>query len=179
VAFWSASGYLGAFLRAMNVIQGTAERRPLTRTLPLRLGLTAAVGVLLVACVFLVVFTGDLARRTGEAIGIGSAAVTAWNLAKWPVLLFLVAVLFALLYRAPSGLRSTRRWITPGSLTAVLLWIVVSALFGLYLSTLASYERTYGTLSGIVVFLVWLWLSNIAVLLGATLDTELQQSPAD
>jgi membrane protein len=176
VAFWSASGYLGAFLRAMDSIYGVDRRRPLLRTLPLRLGLTAIVGMLLIACVFLAVFTGDVARRAGQAMGIGSTSVTVWNVLKWPVLLFLVAVLFALLYRAPSGLRAGGRlWVTPGSLTAVLLWVAVSAAFGLYLTTLASYQRTYGALSGVIVFLIWLWLTNIVVLLGAAIDAELER----
>ncbi len=178
VAFWSASGYLGAFLRAMDAIHGVEDRRSLTRTLPLRLGLTAIVGLLVLVCALLLVFTGDLARRTGEALGVGEAGVTLWNLAKWPALLLLVAVLFALLYRAPSGIRSDRRWLTRGSVTAVLLWIAVSALFGVYLSTVASYQRTYGALSSAIVFLVWLWLTNIVVLLGAALDAELDRPSA-
>ena len=176
VAFWSASGYIAAFLRILNEIHDVPAERPAKRALPLRLGLTAIVGVLLIVCVFLVVFTGNLARRTGEAIGLGSAAVTAWNIAKWPVLLVLVAVVITLLYRAGPHAEDRPRWITPGSLTAVLLWVVLSALFGVYLATLASYERTYGALSGVIIFLVWLWLTNVAVLLGAALDAELDRT---
>lgn len=176
VAFWSASGYVAAFLRTLHAIHDVPPARSVKRTLPLRLGLTAVVGVLLVVCVFLVVFTGDLARRTGEAIGLGSAAVTAWNIAKWPVLLILVAMVIALLYRAGPHAQDRPRLVTPGSLAAVALWIVVSALFGVYLATLASYERTYGALSSVIIFLVWLWLTNLAVLIGAELDAEVDRT---
>jgi membrane protein len=175
-AFWSASGYVAAFLRTLHAIHGERPERSMKRALPLRLGLTALVGVLLIVCVFLVVFTGDLARRTGALIGLGSAAVTAWNIAKWPVLLFLVATVIALLYRAGPHAHDRPRLVTPGSLTAVGLWILLSALFGGYLATLASYQRTYGALSSVIIFLVWLWLTNLAVLLGAELDAELDRS---
>lgn len=181
IAFWSASGYLAAFIRAMAAVwtAGNGEQaQPAKRSLPLRLGLTATVGALLVVCVFLVVFTGDLAKRAGEQLGVGSAGLTAWNIAKWPVLVLLVAMLLALLYRTAPGRRGRAGWITPGSIIAVLLWIVISALFGLYLATFADYQRTYGALSGVIIFLVWLWLTNIAVLLGADLDAQLDRAPA-
>jgi membrane protein len=176
VAFWSASGYLSAFLRTLNAIHGIPANRARTGSLLRQLGLTAIVGLLLVVCVFLVIFTGDVARRMGEAIGIGSAGVTAWSIAKWPVLLALVAAVISLLYRAGPHAEHRPRWISPGGLTAVLVWIVVSALFGVYLSTLASYERTYGALSSVIIFLIWLWLTNLAVLFGAELDAELDRS---
>jgi len=176
VAFWSASGYVAAFLRALDAIHGVRTVRPMKRALPLRLGLTALVGVLLIVCVFIVVFTGGLAERLGDVIGLGSTAVTVWDLAKWPVLLLLVAAVIALLYRAGPHRTRTPRFITPGSLTAVLLAVVVSALFGVYLATFATYERTYGAPSGVIVFLIWLWLTNIVVLLGASLDAALDQA---
>jgi membrane protein len=176
IAFWSASGYLAAFMRAMDAIWGNEGTQSARRSLPLRLGLTAAVGALLVVCVFLVVFTGGLAERTSEEIGLGNAGLTAWNIAKWPVLVLLVAMLLALLYRtAPKRHGRSAGWITPGSITAVLLWIVISALFGVYLATFASYQRTYGALSGVIIFLVWLWLTNITVLFGADFDAQLSR----
>ncbi len=178
IAFWSASGYVAAFLRAAGGFSGHDERVPAKRSMPLRLGLTAAVGALLIVSVVLVVFTGDLARRAGEEIGLGSAGVTLWNIVKWPVLVLLVAVLLALLYRAAARRHDgATRWVTPGSITAVLLWIVISALFGLYLATFANYQRTYGALSGVIIFLVWLWLTNISVLLGADVDATLGRAP--
>jgi Predicted membrane protein len=176
VAFWSASGYVAAFLRALDAIHGVQTARPMKRALPLRLGLTALVGVLLIVCVFIVVFTGDLAERLGDVIGLGSTAVTVWGVAKWPGLLLLVAAVIAMLYRAGPPAEQKPRFVTPGSLAAVLLAVVVSVLFGVYLATFASYERTYGALSGVIVFLVWLWLTNMVVLLGAELDAALGRS---
>lgn len=172
LAFWSASGYMAAFIRA-TADERDPQSRKAKRTLPLRLGMTAAVGVLMIVIVFLILFTGDVARRVGEAIGVGNAGVTAWNIAKWPVLLALVAAALALLYRLPHLGGERLRWVTTGSITAIVLWLLVSGAFGLYLSTLASYQRTYGTLSGAIAFLVWLWLTNVVVLIGARMDTEL------
>jgi membrane protein len=141
--------------------------------------LTAAVGVLLIAVLFIVVFTGGVAARFGSFIGVSSAAVTVWTYAKWPVLIILVGLLFAVLYRAAPNVRQGGfRWVTPGSALAVFSWIVLSALFAVYVATVASYNRTYGTLSGVIVFLIWLWLSNIALLVGAELDAELERRRA-
>ena len=171
LAFWSASGYMAAFLRATSEGQDPQSRKA-KRTLPLRLAMTAAVGLLMIVTVFLVVFTGDIARRAGAQIGIGTAGVTAWNIAKWPLLLALVIATLTLLYRL-SHAGEPLRWVTTGSATAIILWLLVSAAFGVYLSTLASYQRTYGTLGGLIAFLVWLWLTNVVVLIGSRLDTEL------
>jgi membrane protein len=176
VAFWSASGYLSAFIRAINAIYHVPEGRPLWKTIRLRLALTALVGALLIAIIFILVFTGGLAQRFGSFIGLGSVAITTWNYAKWPVLVLLVGLLFALLYRvAPDVRQGGFRWVTPGSAFAVLAWVALSVLFAVYVGTVASYNRTYGTLSGVIVFLIWLWLSNIAILAGAQLDAELQR----
>jgi membrane protein len=179
IAFWSASGYVSAFMRAINSIYDVPEGRPVWKTIPIRLALTAAVGLLLIAVLFIVVFTGGIAQRFGSFIGISSVAVTVWTYVKWPVLIVLVGVLFAVLYRAAPNVRQGGfRWVTPGSALAVLAWIVLSALFAVYVATVASYNRTYGTLSGIIVFLIWLWLSNIALLVGAELDAELERRRA-
>jgi membrane protein len=179
VAFWSASGYVSAFMRAVNSIYDVPEGRPMWKTIPIRLALTAAVGLLLIAVLFIVVFTGGIARRFGSFIGVSSVAITVWMYAKWPVLIVLVGLLFAILYRAAPNVRQGGfRWVTPGSMFAVIAWIVLSALFAVYVATVASYNRTYGTLSGIIVFLIWLWLSNIAVLAGAELDAELERRRA-
>jgi membrane protein len=179
VAFWSASGYVSAFMRAVNAIYDVPEGRPMWKTVPLRLALTAAVGLLLIAVLFIVVFTGGIARRFGSYIGVSSVAITVWTYAKWPVLIVLVALLFALLYRAAPNVRHGGfRWVTPGSALAVIAWIVLSALFAVYVATVASYNRTYGSLSGIIVFLLWLWLSNVAILAGAEFDAELERGRA-
>ncbi|MEV4623975.1 YihY/virulence factor BrkB family protein [Asanoa sp. NPDC049573] len=179
VAFWSASGYVSAFMRASNEIFDVPEGRPMWKTLRTRVLLTAAVGLILIACALIVVFTGRFAESIGDAIGLGSAAVTAWNIAKWPVLVVLVSLMFSILYFAAPNARHGRfRWVTPGGLLAVLLWIILSGLFGLYLTYFNSYNKTYGTVAGIIIFLVWLQLSNMAILLGAEFDAELQRARA-
>ena len=178
-AFWSASGYVGAFMRASNSIYEVPEGRPVWKTLPIRVGVTAIVGLMLIACAIIVVFTGGLADTVGSAIGLGDAAVTAWSIAKWPVLLLLVSLMFAVLYWAsPNAKTGGFRWVSPGGVLAVLLWVVASAGFGFYVANFGSYNKTYGTLAGIIVFLVWLWISNIAILLGAEFDAELERRRA-
>ena len=179
VAFWSASGYIGAFMRASNAVYDVPEGRPVWKTLPIRLAVTAVVGVMLLASALIVVFTGNLATRAGEALGIGSAAVTAWNIAKWPVLVLLVSLMFSILYWAsPNARHGGFRWVSPGGIFAVLSWLVASGLFAVYVANFGSYNKTYGTLAGVIIFLVWLWISNIAILLGAELDAELERGRA-
>jgi len=176
VALWSASGYVGAFGRAMNGIYGVGEGRPITKLAPLRLGVTVILLVMLVASAVIVVVTGPVARTIGNALGIGSGAVLAWDVAKWPVLLVLVSLMFSLLYWATPNVRQPgARWITPGGIMAVLAWLVISGLFAVYVSFSGSYNRTYGSLATVIVFLVWLWLSNTAVLIGAEVNAELQR----
>jgi membrane protein len=176
---WSASGYVGAFIRAANAIYDVPEGRPIWKTLPIRLGVTLVTGVFLVLSVFIVVLTGRLAEVVGQMLGIGSAAVTAWSIAKWPVLLLLVGLILAILYWAtPNAKQGGFRWVSPGALLAVVLWLLASAGFAFYVANFGSYNKTYGTLGGVITFLVWLWISNIAVLLGAELDAELARGRA-
>ncbi|MFC8296890.1 YihY/virulence factor BrkB family protein [Micromonospora orduensis] len=178
-AFWSASGYIGAFMRASNTIYDVPEGRPIWKTLPIRLGVTAVIGVLLLASAVIVVFTGRLAEAVGDVVGLGSTAVTVWDIAKWPVLLILVSLMFALLYWAsPNARHGGFRWVSPGGVLAVVIWLVISALFAFYVSNFGSYNKTYGALAGVIIFLIWLWLSNIAILLGAEFDAELERSRA-
>jgi membrane protein len=179
VAFWSASGYIGAFMRASNSIYDVPEGRPVWKTLPIRLGVTAAVGVMLVLSAVIVVFTGSLAETVGDKIGLGAAAVTTWSIVKWPVLIVLVSLMFAVLYWAsPNARTGGFRWVSPGGIFAVVLWLAASGAFALYLANFADYNKTYGTLGGVIAFLVWLWISNIAILLGAELDAELERGRA-
>jgi membrane protein len=179
LAFWSASGYTAAFMRASNAVYDVPEGRPIWKTLPIRVGVTAIVGIMLIASAAIVIFTGDLAKIVGDTIGLGSAAVTTWNIAKWPVLLILVSLMFAILYWAsPNAKTGKFRWVSPGGVFAVLLWIIASAAFALYLANYANYNKTYGTLGGVIAFLVWMWITNIAILLGAELDAELQRGRA-
>ena len=141
--------------------------------------MTAVVGVMLVAAAAIVIFTGDLAKIVGDKIGLGSAAVTTWSIAKWPVLLILVSLMFAILYWAsPNAKTGKFRWVSPGGVFAVLLWIAASAAFALYLANFANYNKTYGTLGGGIAVLVWMGSSNIAILRGAEFDAELQRGRA-
>ncbi|HYN95795.1 MAG TPA: YihY/virulence factor BrkB family protein [Pilimelia sp.] len=175
-AFWSASGYIGAFMRAANAIYDVPEGRPIWKTIPIRIATTAVIGLLLIVSILIVVFTGPVAEQAGEAIGIGSAAVTAWQILKWPVLILLVSLMFAILYWAsPNARQGGFRWVSVGGLVAVLLWVVASLGFSFYVANFGSYNKTYGAVAGVIVFLVWLWISNIAILFGAELDAELER----
>ncbi|MFI6511119.1 YihY/virulence factor BrkB family protein [Streptosporangium sp. NPDC050855] len=176
VALWSASGYIAAFVRAGNAIYDIREGRPLWKLTPLRVGLTLVFVVLMAAGAVAVTFTGRLAELAGNALGVGETAVAVWDYAKWPVLVLIATGLVMLLYWAAPNVRQPGfRWISPGGLLAVLLWVVVSAGFALYVANFGSYDKTYGTLGAVVVFLVWLWLSNMALLLGAEFDAELMR----
>jgi membrane protein len=174
IALWTASGYVGAFMRASNGIYDVEEGRSLVKTIPLQIAITLATVVLLAICAVGVVVTGGIARSVGDMLGIGSTGVTIWNIAKWPVLALLVSLAFALLYWAAPNVRHPGfKWLTPGSALAVLLWVIASAGFAIYVANFSSYNKTYGSLAGVVVFLVWLWISNLAVLIGAEFDAEL------
>ena len=173
-ALWASSGYVAAFIRAANTIYEIDEGRPLWKTLPLRITLTLTMVLLLAASLFAVVITGGIAERIGQWLGIGQTGVLVWDIAKWPVIALLVSLAIALLYWAAPNVRHPGfRWLTPGSVLAVLVWVLASVGFGVYLANFASYNKTYGSLAGVVVFLVWLWVSNLAVLLGAEFDAEL------
>ncbi len=175
-ALWSASGYVAAFMRASNSIYDVGEGRPIWKTLPTRVLITLVLLFMLALVAVGVTFTGGLARQAGNVLGLGSSAVQAWDIAKWPVILIVVMTMFAILYWASPNVRHPKfRWITPGSVVAVLLWIVASAGFALYVASFASYNKTYGALGGVIIFLVWLWISNIAVLLGAELNAEVER----
>jgi YihY family inner membrane protein len=178
VALWSASGYIAAFMRASNAIYDVPEGRPIWKTLPIRLGVTVVVMVLLAVSAVAVVATGGVADRLGRLLGIGSAAVTAWNILKWPVLLLIVSFMFALLYWASPNARQGFRWVTPGGILAVVVWVLASVAFAIYVANFSSYNKTYGSLASVIIFLVWLWLSNTAILLGAELNAELERGRA-
>lgn len=179
IAFWSASGYIAAFMRASNAIYDVPEGRPIWKTLPIRVAVTAVVGVMLLLSALIVVFTGELAKQTGDLLGLGSTVVTVWNIAKWPVLLVLVSLIFAILYWAsPNARHGGFRWVSPGGLVAVVVWLLASALFAFYVANFGSYNKTYGSLAAAVIFLVWLWVTNTAVLFGAELNAELERERA-
>ncbi|HEX6361267.1 YihY/virulence factor BrkB family protein [Actinophytocola sp.] len=173
-AVWASSGYIGGFIRASNAIYEIEEGRPIWKTIPLRIALTLAMVVLLALTILGVVLTGGIADRIGSMLGLGEQFVTVWDIAKWPVLAALVSLAIAILYWASPNVRHPGfRWLTPGSVLAVLVWVVGSFGFAVYVANFASYNKVYGSLAGVVVFLVWLWLSNLAVLFGAEFDSEL------
>jgi len=174
-AYWTASGYVGAFMRAANVIYDVPEGRPLATTLAFRLGITALVGLMVLVSLVLLVFSGKLSQQVGRRLGVGEAGVAAWDIAKWPALVVLVSLIFAVLYWATPNARQRFRWVSPGGLFAVLAWAIVSAGFAFYVANFGSYNKTYGSLAAVIVFLVWLWLSNVAILLGAELSAELER----
>jgi membrane protein len=179
IAFWSTSSYVNAFRQASNIIYGISEGRPIWKTIPLRLGVTVVAVIVLVISASIVVVSGPVANQVGNAVGAGRAAVLLWDIAKWPVLLILVSLLLAILFWAsPNAKQGGIRWISPGGIFATVLWIVISALFALYVTNFSSYDRTYGSLAGVVTFLVWLWLTNVALLLGTELNAEFGHSRA-
>jgi membrane protein len=179
VALWSASGYVAAFMRASNAIYDVDEGRPVWKTAPIRVGTTIALVVMLVIAVAIVVLTGPVANQVGTAFGIGRAAVLIWDIAKWPVLLIIVSVMLTLLYKASPNVRQPAfRWISAGGVVAVIIWLIASGLFAVYVSFSGSYNKTYGSLATVIIFLVWLWISNIAILLGAEFNAETQRERA-
>jgi membrane protein len=175
-ALWSASGYVGSFGRAMNRVYEIREGRPVWKLRPVML-LVTLVSVVLVALVLLgLIVSGPVAQSVGNVIGLGSTAVTVWSIAKWPVMLVVVIFIVALLYYATPNVKQPKfRWLSIGAGVAILVWVVASALFGLYVSQFSSYNKTYGSLAGVIVFLLWLWITNLALLFGAELDAELER----
>jgi membrane protein len=160
-------------------VYGVEEGRPVWKRIPVRFGVTVAIVLLLAVTALSVALSGGLARQVGDALGIGSTAVTVWNIAKWPALAILFALMLVILYTAAPNVRQPGvRWVTPGGLVAILVWIVASAAFALYLAFFGSYNKTYGAMAGIIIFLVWMWITNLAVLIGLELNAELQRSRA-
>jgi membrane protein len=177
VALWSASGYLGAFIRASNVIYETREGRPFWKLRPLQLLMTLVVVLLLAVMAMGVVLTGPIVSDVAEPIGVSDTAVSIWNYAKW----LLIAVLFVLMigliyYAAPNVKQRGYSWITPGGLVALVVWLVASAAFGLYVSQFGSYNKVYGSLAGLVVILIWMWITNLAILFGHELNAERERN---
>jgi membrane protein len=175
-SLWSASGYIAAFMRASNVVWDVEEGRPIWKTVPIRVGVTLVTVVLLTVSAVAVVFTGPLAGRLGSLIGVGSTGVQIWDIAKWPVMAAIVALILSILYYFGPNVRQPGfRWVSPGSVFAVVGWVVVSGLFAFYVANFSSYNKTYGALASVVVFLVWLWITNVVILFGAELNAEIER----
>ncbi len=175
-ALWTASGYVGSFGRAMNRVYEIREGRPFWKLRPWMMLVTLVALLLAAAVAVAIVLTGPAAEAVGEAVGLGSVAVTVWNIAKWPVILGAVVLVVAILYYATPNVEQPRfRWVSVGAVLAIVTWIVASVAFGFYVSNFGSYNKTYGSLAGVVVFLLWLWITNLALLFGAELDAELER----
>ncbi|HEX3279395.1 MAG TPA: YihY/virulence factor BrkB family protein [Thermoleophilaceae bacterium] len=178
-ALWSASGYVAAFMRASNAIYDIPEGRPVWKTLPLRVVLTLVLVLLLALSAVAVSLSGGLAKEAGGVIGVSDTAVTVWNIAKWPVLVLVVSFMFALLYWAAPNVKHPKfKWVSPGGVLAVVGWILASLAFAFYVANFGSYNKTYGALAAPIVFLVWLWISNLMILMGAEFNAELERGKA-
>jgi membrane protein len=176
-ALWTASGYVGAFMRASNSIYGREEGRPFWKLRPLQILLTLVLVLMAALVVLALIVSGPVAEAIGSAVGLGDTAVTVWQFAKWPVLLVMVMFMLAVLYwSSPNAKPAGFRWITPGSVLAIVVWIVASAGFAFYVANFGSYDKTYGTLGGVIVFLVWMWVTNVAVLVGAEVNAETERA---
>ena len=175
IALWSASGYIGAFIRASNAIYETGEGRPFYKLRPLQIGITLVMLILITLTLASIVITGPVTERVGQAIGLGNTGQTIFDIAKWPVILVVVSFMFSLLYyAAPNVKQPGFKWFTPGGFVAVVIWLAASALFALYVKFFPN-NKTYGSFGGVIVFLTWLWISNIAVLLGQEMNAELER----
>lgn len=175
-ALWSASAYVNAFSRGMNRIYEIEEGRPIWKLRPIMLALTVVTVVLAALVGLALVLTGPAAQAVGDAIGVGDTVTTVWNIAKWPVMLLVVILIVALLYYVTPNVKQPKfRWISVGAVVAIVVWILASAAFGFYVANFSSYNKTYGALAGVIVFLLWLWLTNLALLFGAELDAELER----
>ncbi len=175
-ALWSASGYVNAFSRAMNRIYEISEGRPIWKLRPWMLLVTLIALLMVAAAALSLVLTGPVAEAVGQQVGLGSTAVLVWGIAKWPALLLVVVLVVALLYYATPNVKQPKfRWISIGAVVAIVIWILASVGFGFYVANFSSYNKTYGSLAGIIVFLLWLWITNVALLFGAELDAELER----
>lgn len=176
-ALWSASAYVGAFMRASNVIYETPEGRPFWKLRPLQLLVTLTMIVLTALVALGLVLTGPIVEAVATPIGLSGTAVDVWNVAKWPVLAALFITMIAVLYYAsPNARLRGFRWVTPGSLVAIAIWAVASIAFALYVANFGSYDKTYGTLGGMIALLVWFWITNLAILFGHQLNAERERS---
>ncbi len=175
-ALWTASNYVNAFSRAMNRVYGVTEGRPIWKLRPAMYGLTVLMLLLVAVATSILVLSGPVARAVGELVGLGSAAITVWSIVKWPVLLAIVVVVIALLYYATPNVKQPRfRWISLGAIIAIVAAALASTGLGLYVANFAKYATTYGALAGVIIFLLWLWIMNLALLLGAEFDAELER----
>jgi membrane protein len=176
-ALWSASGYVGAFMRASNIIYETPEGRPIWKLRPLQMLVTLVIVLLVAILALALVLTGPIVDAVAGPLGISSTATTIWDIAKWPVMLAIVITIIAVLYYSTPNVKLRGfKWVTPGGIVAVAVWLIASAAFAFYVANFGSYDKTYGTLGGVVVMLMWLWITNLALLFGHQLNAERERS---
>jgi membrane protein len=177
LALWSASSYVGAFMRASNVIYETPEGRPIWKLRPLQMLVTLVMIVLLAVLALSLVMTGPIVEAVAEPIGLSSTAITIWDIAKWPALVAVFVLMIGLLYYASPNVKLRGfKWVTPGSIVALVVWVIASAAFAFYVANFGSYNKTYGTLGGVIALLVWMWITNLAILFGHQLNAERERS---
>ncbi|WP_208322713.1 MULTISPECIES: YihY/virulence factor BrkB family protein [unclassified Salinibacterium] len=175
-AIWSASGFVGAFSRAMNRMYSIEEGRTFLQLRPMQLLVTIITLVLLTIAAVLLVLSGPIAQALGAFFGLGEEALLVWNIAKWPVVIVIGVIVVALLYYAAPNIKQPKfRWISVGAVFALVVWGLASFGFGFYVSNFGNYGNTYGSLAGVIIFLLWIWISNLALLFGAELDSELER----
>ncbi len=176
VSIWSASGYVGAFSRAMNRIYEIDEGRPFWKLKPVQLLVTVVTIVLMVIAALVLVISGPVTDAVGEALGLGQTATVMWSIVKWPALVFVIVLVVAILYYAtPNAKQPKFRWMSMGAFLAIVLLAIATTAFGLYVANFSGYEKTYGSLAGIIVFLLWVWIANNVLLFGAEFDAELER----
>ena len=175
-AVWTASGYVRSFGRAMNNIYEVPEGRPIWKLYPIMLGITLSLIITVVLMMLLLLLSGQVAETLGSMIGLGDTALQTWNIAKWPVMVLLVVFMIALLYYATPNVRQPKfRWISIGAFVAILVMAAATAGFGFYVSNFGNYNATYGTIGGVIVLLLWIWIMNVVLLFGAELDAEIER----
>ncbi|MGN6258747.1 MAG: YihY/virulence factor BrkB family protein [Solirubrobacterales bacterium] len=176
-ALWSASGYVGAFTRASNIIYETPEGRPFWKLRPLQIGVTLAMIVMMALLAVGLVLTGPVVEAIANPIGLSSTAVDVWNVAKWPVMAAIFILMVDVLYYATPNVKLRGfKWVTPGAILSIVVWAIASALFAFYVANFSSYDKTYGTLAGLVVLLLWFWITNLAILFGHQMNAERERS---
>lgn len=177
LALWSASGYVGAFTRASNIIYETPEGRPFWKLRPLQIAVTLAMIVMMALLAIGLVLTGPVVEAVAGPVGLSGTAVDVWNVAKWPVMAAIFIIMVDVLYYTTPNVKLRGfKWVTPGALVAIVVWAIASALFALYVANFGSYDKTYGTLAGLVVLLLWFWITNLAILFGHQMNAERERS---
>jgi membrane protein len=175
-ALWAASGYVGAFGRAMNRLYEVGEGRPIWILRPVYLVVTVVLVVLVVVMLGILFLSGPVAATVADAIGLGSIGHTVWSIVKWPIVLVLAITLIAVLYYSTPNVKQPRfRWISVGSIVALVAMAIAGLAFAFYVANFSKYNATYGTIGSVIIVLLGLWIMNLALLLGAEVDAETER----